>query len=221
MAGGPEPSDLLTPRASPQLSTHPSRLCRGPAAHPELLDPGGAGPEALARVAELAPDVLLTDLRMPAGDGVSATRRVRDEHPGTAVVVLTTYVDDDAVVDAIAAGASGWLSKDADAEAIGRALRSAADGVSTVDAGVLSRLVAARATTAPPAPVDPPDGLTPREVEVLGLIADGLSNTEIARRLVVGEATVKTHVNHLFAKTGLRDRAQAVGYAYRHGLTGR
>ncbi|WP_224392088.1 response regulator transcription factor [Pseudonocardia sp. ICBG1293] len=187
----------------------------------EVVGTASGGDEAVARVAELAPDVLLTDLLMPAGDGVSATRRVRDAHPGTAVVVLTTYVDDDAVVDAIAAGASGWLSKDADAEAIGRALRSAADGVSTVDAGVLSRLVTARASTVPPTPVETPDGLTPREVEVLGLIAEGLSNTEIARRLVVGEATVKTHVNHLFAKTGLRDRAQAVGYAYRHGLAGR
>ncbi|MEJ8281528.1 response regulator transcription factor [Pseudonocardia spirodelae] len=187
----------------------------------EVVGTAAGGDEAVGLVAGLAPDVLLTDLRMPAGDGVAATRRVRAEHPGTAVVVLTTYVDDDAVVDAIAAGASGWLSKDADAEAIARALRSAADGVSTVDAAVLSRLVAARAGSAPATPAEPPDGLTPREVEVLGLIAEGLSNTEIARRLVVGEATVKTHVNHLFAKTGLRDRAQAVGYAYRHGLAGR
>ena len=183
----------------------------------EVVGTACGGDEAVARVAELAPDVLLTDLRMPAGDGVSATRRVRDGHPGTAVVVLTTYVDDDAVVDAIAAGASGWLSKDADAEAIGRALRSAADGHSTIDAAALAKLVA----TPTPAPTTPdalPDGLTPREVEVLGLIAQGLSNREIARRLVVGEATVKTHVNHLFAKAGLRDRAQAVNYAYRHGL---
>ncbi|ANY07537.1 response regulator [Pseudonocardia sp. HH130630-07] len=187
----------------------------------DVVGTAAGGDSAVGLVAELAPDVLLTDLRMPAGDGVEATRRVRTDHPGTAVVVLTTYVDDDAVVDAIAAGASGWLSKDADAEAIGRALRSAADGVSTVDASVLARLVSARSGGTRPEPAEPPDGLTPREVEVLALIADGLSNTEIARRLVVGEATVKTHVNHLFAKTGLRDRAQAVGYAYRHGLAGR
>ncbi|ALE72289.1 MULTISPECIES: response regulator transcription factor [unclassified Pseudonocardia] len=185
----------------------------------EVVGTAAGGDEAVELVAALAPDVLLTDLRMPAGDGVSATRRVREGRSGTAVVVLTTYVDDDAVVDAIAAGASGWLSKDADAEAIGRALRSAADGVSTVDAAVLARLVASRPAGAPVAEREPPDGLTPREVEVLALIAEGLSNTEIARRLVVGEATVKTHVNHLFAKAGLRDRAQAVGYAYRHGLT--
>lgn len=174
------------------------------------------GAAALALVAEHAPDVLLTDLRMPGTDGVEATRRVRAEHPGTAVVVLTTYVDDEAVVPALRAGAVGWLSKDADAEAIGRALRSAADGQTTLDPAALSRLM----TPAPPetAPETPPDGLTPREVEVLALIAEGLSNRQIARRLVVGEATVKTHVNHLFAKAGLRDRAQAVRYAYRHGL---
>jgi DNA-binding NarL/FixJ family response regulator len=143
---------------------------------------------------------------------VETTRRVRAEHPGTAVVVLTTYVDDEAVVPALRAGAAGWLSKDADAEAIGRALRSAADGQTTLDPAAAARLVA------PSAPTRLPDALTPREVEVLALIAEGLSNQQIARRLVVGEATVKTHVNHLFAKAGLRDRAQAVRYAYRHGL---
>jgi DNA-binding NarL/FixJ family response regulator len=172
------------------------------------------GAQAVALVAEHAPDVLLTDLRMPVSDGVDATRRVRAEHPATAVVVLTTYADDAAVIDALRAGAAGWLSKDADAEAIGRALRSAAAGQSTIDTAALSRLVAA----GPAPPSAPPDGLTVRETEVLGLIATGLSNGEIARRLVVSEATVKTHVNRLFAKAGLRDRAQAVGYAYRHGL---
>jgi DNA-binding NarL/FixJ family response regulator len=172
------------------------------------------GDEAVALVAEHAPDVLLTDLRMPGSDGVEATRRVRSEHPGTAVVVLTTYADDAAVLSALRAGAVGWLSKDADAEAIGRALHSAADGQSTIDSAALAALVAGGQA----APAEPPDGLTAREAEVLRLIAAGLSNGEIARKLVVGEATVKTHVNHLFAKAGLRDRAQAVAYAYRHGL---
>jgi DNA-binding NarL/FixJ family response regulator len=182
------------------------------------IDVVGAAPDgarAVALVAELAPDVLLTDLRMPVCDGVEATRRVRTEHPATAVVVLTTYADDASVIQALRAGAAGWLSKDADAEAIGRALRSAADGHTTVDSAALARLLAAEPG---PRPTTLPDGLTAREAEVLGLIASGLSNTEIARRLVVSEATVKTHVNHLFAKAGLRDRAQAVGYAYRHGL---
>lgn len=174
------------------------------------------GERAVALVAELSPDVLLTDLRMPVCDGVEATRRVRTQYPGTAVVVLTTYADDASVVQALRAGAAGWLSKDADAEAIARALRSAADGHTTVDSAALARLLAAEPTPQPAAEL--PDGLTAREAEVLGLIASGLSNGEIARRLVVSEATVKTHVNHLFAKAGLRDRAQAVGYAYRHGL---
>jgi len=177
-----------------------------------VLGAAADGGEALSLVAAHAPDVLLTDLRMPGMDGVETTRRVRAEHPGTAVVVLTTYVDDEAVVPALRAGAAGWLSKDADAEAIGRALRSAADGQTTLDPAAAARLVA------PSAPTRLPDALTPREVEVLALIAEGLSNQQIARRLVVGEATVKTHVNHLFAKAGLRDRAQAVRYAYRHGL---
>ena len=172
------------------------------------------GAQAVELVAEHAPDVLLTDLRMPGVDGVEATRRVRAAHPHTAVVVLTTYADDAAVIDALRAGAVGWLSKDADAVAIGRALRSAADGHSTIDSAALAKLV----TPAHLGPAQLPDGLTAREAEVLGLIAEGLSNGEIAKKLVVSEATVKTHINHVFAKAGLRDRAQAVGYAYRHGL---
>ncbi|NEA31385.1 response regulator transcription factor [Streptomyces sp. SID13031] len=173
------------------------------------------GLEALELVAEYAPDVLLVDLRMPRCDGVETTRRVRAEHPGTEVVVLTTYSDDDSVLGALKAGARGFLTKDADAESIGRALQAAAAGQSIIDGDVQRRLI--EATTTVPAPQQA-DGLTPREIEVLRLIAAGLSNTEIARRLVVSEATVKTHINHLFAKAGLRDRAQAVAYAYRRGL---
>lgn len=172
------------------------------------------GAEAVAMVAEHNPDVLLVDLRMPNVDGVEATRQVRAEYPGTEVVVLTTYSDDDSVLSALRAGARGFLTKDADAESIGRAIEAAAAGQSILDADVQRRLIEG-ATTAP----KPPDtGLTPRELDVLRLIAEGLSNTEIARRLVVSEATVKTHINHLFAKANLRDRAQAVAYAYRLGL---
>ena len=118
----------------------------------EVVGAAPDGERAVALVAELAPDVLLTDLRMPVCDGVEATRRVRAEHPGTAVVVLTTYADDASVVEALRAGAAGWLSKDADAEAIGRALRSAADGHTTVDSAALARLLAAEPAprTAPP-----------------------------------------------------------------------
>ena len=174
------------------------------------------GEEAVRLVAEHNPDVLLVDLRMPKCDGVEATRRVRTDHPGTEVVVLTTYSDDDSVLSALRAGARGFLTKDADAESIGRALQAAAAGQSILDADVQRRLIEGAAT---PKPADPAgSGLTPREIEVLRLIPDGLSNTEIARRLVVSEATVKTHINHLFAKANLRDRAQAVAYAYRLGL---
>jgi DNA-binding NarL/FixJ family response regulator len=172
------------------------------------------GLEAVELVAEHDPDVLLVDLRMPTLDGVEATRRVRADHPRTEVVVLTTYSDDDSVLSALRAGARGFLTKDADAESIGRALQAAAAGQSIVDADVQRRLIEGT-TKRTEATVS---GLTPREVEVLRLIAEGLSNTEIARHLVVSEATVKTHINHLFAKANLRDRAQAVAYAYRLGL---
>jgi DNA-binding NarL/FixJ family response regulator len=189
----------------------------------EVVGVAADGLEALREVAEQQPDVLLVDLRMPRCDGVEATRRVRAEHPGTEVVVLTTYADDESVLGALRAGARGFLTKDADAEAIARALHAAAAGQSTVDGDVQRRLIEAATRgrlrpgqNAPTAELA--EGLTAREIEVLRLIAAGLSNTEIARRLVVSEATVKTHVNHVFAKANLRDRAHAVAYAYRAGL---
>jgi DNA-binding NarL/FixJ family response regulator len=180
----------------------------------DVIAAASDGREAVELVAEHDPDVLLVDLRMPTMDGVEATRRVRADHPRTEVVVLTTYSDDESVLSALRAGARGFLTKDADAESIGRALQAAAAGQSIVDADVQRRLIegTTQRTEATAS------GLTPREVEVLRLIAEGLSNTEIARHLVVSEATVKTHINHLFAKANLRDRAQAVAYAYRLGL---
>lgn len=189
----------------------------------EVVGAAGDGVEAVRLVARTRPDVLLVDLRMPRCDGVEATRRVRAEYPATEVVVLTTYADDDSVLGALQAGARGFLTKDADAEAIARALHSAAAGQSTVDGDVQRRLVEAATRggarhSRDRQPTDLVAGLTTREIEVLRLIAAGLSNTEIARRLVVSEATVKTHVNHVFAKANLRDRAQAVAYAYRAGL---
>jgi DNA-binding NarL/FixJ family response regulator len=180
----------------------------------EVVAAAADGAEAVRMVAEHHPDVLLVDLRMPNVDGVEATRRVRTEYPKTEVVVLTTYSDDDSVLSALKAGARGFLTKDADAESIGRAIEAAAAGQSILDADVQRRLIEGAAAT--PKPVD--TGLTPRELDVLRLIAEGLSNTEIARQLFVSEATVKTHINHLFAKANLRDRAQAVAYAYRLGL---
>jgi DNA-binding NarL/FixJ family response regulator len=189
---------------------------------PEVDVVGAAadGVEAVELVAKHEPDVLLVDLRMPRCDGVATTARVRAEHPGTEVVVLTTYADDESLLSALRAGARGYLTKDADAESIARALRSAANGMSTVDSELQLRLVEAASRGRAPRTQEV-DGLTAREIEVLRLIASGLSNTEIARTLVISEATVKTHVNHLFAKAGLRDRAQAVAFAYRTGLVQR
>ncbi|HEX3787903.1 MAG TPA: response regulator transcription factor [Pseudonocardiaceae bacterium] len=186
----------------------------------DVVGSAADGLDAVRLVAELDPDVLLVDLRMPRCDGVEATRQVRERSPRTEVVVLTTYADDESVLAALQAGARGFLTKDADAEAIARALRAAAAGQSTMDGEVQRRLIEAATRGQRPATpsVELTDGLTAREIEVLRLIAAGLSNTEIARKLVVSEATVKTHVNHVFAKAGLRDRAQAVAYAYRAGL---
>jgi DNA-binding NarL/FixJ family response regulator len=196
----------------------------------EVVGTAADGEEALALAGELRPDVILMDLRMPRVDGVEATRRLRASHPEIKVVVLTTYADDRSVIDALRAGALGYLTKDAGADEIRQALQRVASGQASVDPAVQMHLVEAIATTATAtittttdatsaSPASQlPDGLTLREAEVLGLIGAGLSNTEIAAQLFVSEATVKSHVNHMLPKIGARDRAQAVGYAYRHGL---
>jgi DNA-binding NarL/FixJ family response regulator len=191
----------------------------------EVVGTAANGEEALTLAGRLRPDVILMDLRMPRVDGVEATRRLRASHPEIKVVVLTTYADDRSVLDALRAGALGYLTKDAGADEIRQALLRVISGQAHVDPAVQMHLVEAIASRDVPAPqaepedAELPDGLTPREAEVLTLIAVGLSNAEIAERLFVSEATVKSHVNHLFPKIGARDRAQAVGYAYRHGLT--
>ena len=186
----------------------------------EVVGLAGDGAEALDLVASAAPDVVLMDLRMPKVDGVEATRAIRERHPDVAVVVLTTYADDDSIVAALSAGAAGYLTKDAARDDIRRAVEAAAAGQAVLDPSVQAALLKAaqQGAARPAAPTAPPDGLTDREVEVLGLIASGLSNHEIAERLFVAETTVKTHVNRIFAKTGSRDRAQAAVYAHRHGL---
>jgi DNA-binding NarL/FixJ family response regulator len=195
----------------------------------EVAGTAADGAEAVGLAAELRPDVVLMDLRMPRCDGVEATRMLREQSPAIKVVVLTTYADDRSVIDALRAGARGYLTKDASAEEIHQALRTVLSGQAVIDPVVQHHLVDAVAAGTGGAP-DPggaygtagppqlPDGLTAREAEVLALIAEGLSNAEIAERLVVSEATVKSHINHLLSKTGARDRAQAVTYAYRHGL---
>ncbi len=177
------------------------------------------GEEAVRLAASLSPDVVLMDLRMPRCDGVEATRRLRRDCPNCRVVVLTTYADDRSVVEALRAGARGFLTKDAGAEEIQLAIEAVVRGGAAIDPAVQHHLVDAVTSERRPAQAPAgPDGLTAREAEVLTLIAEGLSNAEIAARLVVGETTVKSHINHLFMKTGARDRTQAVMYAYRHGL---
>jgi len=167
------------------------------------------------------PDVVVMDLRMPNLDVAQATARIRAELPQTQVLVLTTYADDDALFPALQAGARGYLTKNASAEEIEHALSALGRGQTHLAPEVQQRLVAASldARAAGPRPTAPPDGLSAREVEVLTLIAAGLSNTDIARELVLSNATIKSHINHIFAKIGARDRAQAVHYAYDHGLT--
>ncbi|MEV6503841.1 response regulator transcription factor [Streptomyces prunicolor] len=187
----------------------------------EVVGAAADGNEAVRLVAELAPDVVLMDLRMPRCDGVEATRRIRAEHPGTQVVVLTTFADDASLFPALRAGARGYLTKDAGGDEIVRAVESVLSGDAGLSPSIQRRLLERLSEPEPqpqPGPAEPPDGLTARETEVLLLIAEGLTNQEIARALHVSTATVKTHINNLFAKTGLKERAQAVRYAYGKGL---
>ncbi|WP_432928709.1 response regulator [Microbispora sp. CA-135349] len=181
--------------------------------HVEVVGDAGDGEQALSLVAELRPDVVLMDLRMPVMDGVEATRRITRQYPEVAVVVLTTYDDDRSVDSALLAGACGYLTKDAGRAEIAAALRSAASGQSTFSAAVSRRLVDALSRAAPPPVTACPDGLTVRETEVLRLVAGGLSNAEIGSALFIAETTVKTHINNAFAKIGVRNRTEAAAYA--------
>jgi DNA-binding NarL/FixJ family response regulator len=186
------------------------------------------GDDAVRQAGELRPDVVLMDLNMPRCNGVEATERLGRVQPATAVVVLTTYSDDTWVFAALQAGARGFLTKDAGADEIGRAIADVAAGHAQLDPAVQRRVLdalnsgksfaVASADADAGLPVQAPDELTPREAEVLAYIAAGLSNEEIAATLFLSEATVKTHINHIYTKTGLRDRAQLVGYAFRSGL---
>jgi DNA-binding NarL/FixJ family response regulator len=204
----------------------------------DVVGAAADGEQALALVAEHQPDAILLDLHMPVLDGIGATRRLAAEHPGVAIVVLTTYADDGSVIEALQAGARSYLTKDADRTDIARALQAAAGGLTVFDPRVRATLLAAAsAAPAPPEPgsgpassaagpgpgpagptPEPPDGLTHREVEILGLMAQGLTNPEIAERLFLSNHTVKTHINRIFAKTASRDRVAAVGYAQRHRI---
>jgi len=184
----------------------------------EVVAAASDGDEAVQLARQHRPDVVLMDLRMPRCDGVAATRRILEELPSTGVIVLTTYADDESVFAALEAGARGYLTKDAGAAEIQRAIRTVFAGEALLDASVQRRLLERTRTPAVAVPAAFPEGLTQREVEVLSEIAAGLSNREIADRLSISEATVKTHINNIFSKVGLRDRAQAVVYAMRHKL---
>jgi DNA-binding NarL/FixJ family response regulator len=200
----------------------------------DVVGAAADGEQALALVAAQHPDAILLDLHMPVLDGIATTRRLTAEHPGVAVVILTTYADDESVLDALRAGARSYLTKDADRADIASALQAASGGLSVLDARVQATLLAAATsassatapTTAPTTPgaeeasghSSSPDGLTQREAEILTLIAQGLTNPEIAARLFLSNHTVKTHISRIFAKTGSRDRVAAIGYARRHNI---
>jgi DNA-binding NarL/FixJ family response regulator len=200
----------------------------------EVVGSAANGQQALEQVAEHRPDAILLDLHMPVLDGIEATRRLTAEHPGVAVVVLTTYADDSSILDTLRAGARAYLTKDADRHHIAQTLHSAASGLTVLDPQVQAALL--NATRTGPAAAGPasvpgpsgaataepqqalPDGLTPREAEVLTLLARGMTNTEISAALFLSGNTVKTHINRVFAKTGSRDRVAASHYAHRHQL---
>jgi DNA-binding NarL/FixJ family response regulator len=175
----------------------------------EVVGEAADGIEAVALAAELTPDVVLMDLRMPGLDGTQATARVLAGRPATAVLVLTTYADDDSILGALRAGARGYLTKDAGRAELEAAIRSVARGQSTFAPEVGAKLIG-RLTGASPSLAERFPELTARELDVLRLIGDGLSNGEIAARSYVSVATVKTHINSIFAKLGVRDRAKLI-----------
>ncbi|HET6917123.1 MAG TPA: response regulator transcription factor [Acidimicrobiales bacterium] len=185
----------------------------------EVVGLAADGEEAVELALSGGVDVVMMDLRMPRCDGVEATRRLTAQAPRIKVLVLTTYADDRSVIDALRAGARGYLTKDAGAEEISDALRQLAQGRAAIDPAVQHHLL--EAIGGGPAEVrsPTPSGLTTREAEVLTLIARGFTNKQIAEELFVNESTIKTHINHLFSKLGVQDRAQAVAFAYRHGIT--
>ena len=190
----------------------------------EVVGLAADGDEAVELAHRFSPDVVLMDLRMPNVDGVTATGRLAAELPDVKVVVLTTFADDASILAALEAGASGFLTKDAGREQIALAVRSAAAGQSVLDPIVQASLLRAASPPVPaasPAPAGAsalPNDLTPREADVLRAIAAGQSNAEIATELFISEVTVKSHINHLFAKISARSRAEAVRFAYDHGL---
>ncbi|MBZ6090850.1 response regulator transcription factor [Streptomyces olivaceus] len=219
-----EPVQLKVVVADDQAAVRePLAAVLGLAEDIDVVASAADGTEVLAAVAAGPVDVVLMDLRMPVMDGIEATRRLSEEHPEVAVVVLTTFADDESILGALGAGARGYLTKNAGRQDITRAIRAAGAGQSVLDREVQDRLLATARAKAPAteqAARQPlPDDLTPREREVLALIGQGLSNRGIAETLFISEATVKTHINNLFAKAHIRDRADAVRRAIGAGLS--
>jgi DNA-binding NarL/FixJ family response regulator len=177
----------------------------------DVIGEAADGQAAVELVDLEVPDVVLMDLRMPAMGGLEATGLITAAHPEIGILILTTFADEASIVDVLRAGARGYLTKDADRAEVAAAVRAVAQGHTTLGGDVGGKLVAAAAAAAPPGPdLAGRFNLTGREVEVLALIGDGLSNSEIASALFVGVSTVKTHINAIFAKLGVRDRAQAI-----------
>jgi DNA-binding NarL/FixJ family response regulator len=186
-----------------------------------VVGEAGDGEDAVAAAERLRPDVVVMDIRMPVLDGIEATRRIAARLPATRVLILTTFGLDTYVYDALRAGASGFMLKDAPPEEIGAAVRIVASGEALLAPAITRAVIDEFARQSPAPAAEPPAAvthLTAREREVLDLLARGLSNPEICERLVITEATAKTHVAHVLQKLGLRDRIQVVIYAYETGL---
>jgi DNA-binding NarL/FixJ family response regulator len=192
----------------------------------EVVAVAADGVDAVQAALEALPDVALVDLRMPRLDGAGVTAALAEKAPSVRVLILTTYADDDAVLPALRAGAAGYLTKDTTGEALIAAVREVAAGRTVLDTAVQARLVELLREPGAATPAGAgtsgalPDTLTPREVDVVRLVAEGLSNKQVARRLFVSEATVKTHLNHVLAKLDVEGRPGLVARAWRHGLAG-
>jgi DNA-binding NarL/FixJ family response regulator len=191
----------------------------------EVVGAASDGEEAIELVRREQPDVALLDLRMPKKTGDQVAAALAEHTPSVKVLVLTTFADDAAILPALRAGAAGYLTKDASGEELVGAIRAVAAGRTVLDPSVQRRLVELVAGAPEPAATPEPEpeagGLTRREVDVVRLVAEGLSNQQIARRLVVSEATVKTHLNHVLSKLDVDGRPGLVAWAWRHGLAGR